>query len=627
MSEVVPRKEEPPFPWMGMSFLCLGMLAHSIVFTSPLPYVAFMVVDFKMTDNLDEAGYTAGWITGMFMMGRTIAGVPWGMAADRYGRKMCLFISMVNVAVLGTLFGFSTSFTMAVFLRFMIGLGNGFMGVCKTVVTEMVLCKEHEVRAFGFINGVWGLGLIVGPAIGGLLSRPAIQYPGIFTEDGLWGRYPYLLPSLTCAFFAALAAVGVFLFVPETLKTRVSIAPSSSAAATQRYEKLADQSTHSGSGKSLTSEDTDTEEEEAFRKDQQEFLGSFGWNQRRLDLTISKSALLVAMSPSSSSPSSSPVTDDEESKDSPVDEETGLELTQLPVPHERSPMHTTAALTDDDNGDNFFPKGDSPELMEAGADVSSSTSDMENTATTKPKLPATMMEILQSTQIQFLFVVYMSYCFLIMYIDETFPLWCVTSVSNGGLGWESAEVGETLASIGLGLVVFQLFAYEWMINKFFNTGAVRTYFHLLLCSATFMIILPLLSDATLRGLRATEGSHLHTKSNAILRLAIVGCWLCYRIPATAAFSTLAMVVNGSVDQSMRGTMNGLIMTAGSVGNGLGPIIGSTVYAFALSMAYHSDTHHSQPKILPIDGRIVFITGGLMAIALAYTVRAKMVVDD
>eukprot|EP01039_Chlorochromonas_danica_P020672 gene20672-25289_t len=162
-----------------------------------------------MTDNLDEAGYTAGWITGMFMMGRTVAGVPWGMAAERYGRKKSLFISMVNVAVLGTLFGFSTSFTMAVFLRFMIGLGNGFMGVCKTVVTEMVLCKEHEVRAFGFINGVWGLGLIVGPAIGGLLSRPAIQYPGIFTEDGLWGRYPYLLPSLTCAFFAALAAVGV----------------------------------------------------------------------------------------------------------------------------------------------------------------------------------------------------------------------------------------------------------------------------------------------------------------------------------------------------------------------------------------------------------------------------------
>ena len=30
-------------------------------------------------------------------------------------------------------------------------------------------------QAFGMLNGVWGLGLIVGPAIGGLLSRPHIQ--------------------------------------------------------------------------------------------------------------------------------------------------------------------------------------------------------------------------------------------------------------------------------------------------------------------------------------------------------------------------------------------------------------------------------------------------------------------
>lgn len=43
---------EAVFPWFGMTFLCLGMLAHSVVFTSPLPYVAFMVVDFKMTDSI-----------------------------------------------------------------------------------------------------------------------------------------------------------------------------------------------------------------------------------------------------------------------------------------------------------------------------------------------------------------------------------------------------------------------------------------------------------------------------------------------------------------------------------------------------------------------------------------------
>ena len=42
-----------------------------------------MVVDFGMADNLDDAGYSAGWITGSFMLGRTVAGIAWGMASDR----------------------------------------------------------------------------------------------------------------------------------------------------------------------------------------------------------------------------------------------------------------------------------------------------------------------------------------------------------------------------------------------------------------------------------------------------------------------------------------------------------------------------------------------------------------
>ena len=40
-------------------------------------------------------------------------------------------------------------------------------------------CGVVHLQAFGMLNGVWGLGLIVGPAIGGLLSRPHIQVTDI----------------------------------------------------------------------------------------------------------------------------------------------------------------------------------------------------------------------------------------------------------------------------------------------------------------------------------------------------------------------------------------------------------------------------------------------------------------
>ena len=74
-----------------------------------------------------------------------------------------------------------------------------------------------QVRGFGMMNGTFGLGLIVGPIVGGLLSRPAIQYPSTFSRTGIWGRLPYLLPCLVCALIAGLAVIAIGLWVPETL--------------------------------------------------------------------------------------------------------------------------------------------------------------------------------------------------------------------------------------------------------------------------------------------------------------------------------------------------------------------------------------------------------------------------
>lgn len=74
LSESKEEIDNTPFPWKTMSALCVGMLAHSVVFTSPMPFVAFMVVDFKMSQSLDNSGYWAGWITGAFMIGRTMSG-------------------------------------------------------------------------------------------------------------------------------------------------------------------------------------------------------------------------------------------------------------------------------------------------------------------------------------------------------------------------------------------------------------------------------------------------------------------------------------------------------------------------------------------------------------------------
>lgn len=501
--------DPPPFPFLTVIFVCVGMLAHSIVFTAPLPYVAFMIVDFHMSKDLDDAGYAAGWITGMFMVGRCLAGIPWGLAADRWGRKICLFISMFNVMVFGILFGFSTNFYMAVTIRFLIGLGNGFMGIAKTYISEIVKCRDHEIRAFGYLNGTWGLGMIVGPAIGGALARPAIQYPSIFSERSIWGQYPYLLPSVVCTFFAAVAALGVLFFVPETLKPKdTRVVEKMPYLTVTQMDQLDDKSLHN------TIEMVSTHGNEIIE-------------EQELEAEEGSSSL-------------SPDKDNNTTDD-------GDELTEIKFGKDiENQLHSNTKRIQ-----KFIP------IITKGNDEEKE----------KPKykcrkaLPSTLSEILSDKHVQNVFIIYMSYCGICMFFDESFPLYAVTSIANGGLAWESIEVGETLASVGFGCVVFQLFFFEPCMKRFFNKGnndsLVRTMF-LVSCVMPF---LPLLADWTLRIVLASNPD-TNTRTNVPLHVVVVLVLLLYRLPSMATFTSITMIVNSSVDSSMRGTVNGLMMTAG-----------------------------------------------------------------
>ena len=62
--------------------------------------------------------------------------------------------------------------------------------------------------------------------MGGFLAQPAVLHPHYFSADGLFGRYPYLLPNLVAAIGIILAIIQGMLFLEETLvreeKTEVS---------------------------------------------------------------------------------------------------------------------------------------------------------------------------------------------------------------------------------------------------------------------------------------------------------------------------------------------------------------------------------------------------------------------
>lgn len=60
------------------------------------------------------------------------------------------------------------------------------------------------------------LSVLTLPAIGGLLARPSDGFPSLFPSDGLFGRFPYLLPNVVCSVLLLLSIIGSWLFLQET---------------------------------------------------------------------------------------------------------------------------------------------------------------------------------------------------------------------------------------------------------------------------------------------------------------------------------------------------------------------------------------------------------------------------
>ncbi|KAJ5081992.1 hypothetical protein N7532_011035 [Penicillium argentinense] len=190
-------------------------VAEPIALTSIFPYSWVMVKDFHMASGQDASLY-AGILISAFSLAEALTGMFWGSLSDRLGRKPILLSGCFGTMISLLMVGFAPNFGVALLGRALGGALNGNIGVIQTMVGELVKRPEHEPRAYAVMPFVWSIGTIIGPAIGGLLARPADGLPSVFPPEGLFGRFPYLLPNLVCSVLLLLSIIGGWLFLQET---------------------------------------------------------------------------------------------------------------------------------------------------------------------------------------------------------------------------------------------------------------------------------------------------------------------------------------------------------------------------------------------------------------------------
>lgn len=138
-----------------------------------------------------------------YSLGQFFAEPFWGRLSDRIGRKPVLMMTVGANAIGYLALAFVPDIWLAIAVRLFTGLGAGNISTVQGYVAD-VTPPEQRAGRMGLIGAAFGLGFIVGPGLGGLLTQPQLGHIG------------YQLPIFTAAGLAALAALGVLVFLRES---------------------------------------------------------------------------------------------------------------------------------------------------------------------------------------------------------------------------------------------------------------------------------------------------------------------------------------------------------------------------------------------------------------------------
>lgn len=152
--------------------------------------------------------YAGGPATGAALVGalaslyaamQFFAGPFLGGLSDRVGRRPVLVCSLFGASLAYLLLAVSEDFGMVVVAVVLAGAAGGTQATAQAFVAD-VTAPEDRARGLGVVGAAFGLGLVAGPLLGGLLSL-----------------YSLHAPALLAATLAGLGALFGLLFLPESL--------------------------------------------------------------------------------------------------------------------------------------------------------------------------------------------------------------------------------------------------------------------------------------------------------------------------------------------------------------------------------------------------------------------------
>ncbi|HEX3016051.1 MAG TPA: MFS transporter [Desulfobacteria bacterium] len=111
------------------------------------------------------------WAFSAFLLTQAITIPIYGKLADLFGRKPVFAVGVVIFLVGSIYCGLARTMETLIFFRLIQGVGAGAIQPIATTIIGDIYSLEERARVQGYLQSVWGVSSIAGPALGGMIVQ------------------------------------------------------------------------------------------------------------------------------------------------------------------------------------------------------------------------------------------------------------------------------------------------------------------------------------------------------------------------------------------------------------------------------------------------------------------------
>jgi len=136
-----------------------------------------------------------GMVLAIYSAAQLICAPILGRISDRVGRRPVIMLGLLGSAIGYLIYGFATSFFWLLVSRAVHGACAGTVSTAQAYMADTT-DESERAHGMGLIGAAFGLGFVLGPAVGGLLGRSGLRIPVLFASALCLGNFLFAAVAL-----------------------------------------------------------------------------------------------------------------------------------------------------------------------------------------------------------------------------------------------------------------------------------------------------------------------------------------------------------------------------------------------------------------------------------------------